>query len=109
MKNIGIFFGSGSVEHDISIITAQLIIAGLKGLGYLVMPVYITKKGIFGKSITIDMAFPALHGTFGEDGTIQGLFEMFGIPYVGCNVTASAISMDKALTKIVMKNAGIPT
>lgn len=156
IKNIGVFFGSGSAEHDISIITAQLIIGGLKGLGYKVTPIYITKqgcwmlgedlgslklftspdkkfeaekkyfeyfldieksngkmvftkKGLLGKSITIDLAFPALHGTFGEDGTIQGLFEMFGVPYVGCNVPASAIAMDKALTKIVIKDAGVPT
>jgi D-alanine-D-alanine ligase len=156
MKNIGVFFGSGSAEHDISIITAQLIIAGLKGLGYLVTPVYITKKGrwmigeelgemkIFtdpkkkvedskklfeyyldleesngkmvfkkkglgGKSITVDLAFPALHGTYGEDGTMQGLFEMLRVPYVGCNVPASAVAMDKALTKIVVQSAGIPT
>ncbi len=155
-KNIGVFFGSGSTEHDISIITASLIIGGLKGLEYQVTPVYITKagkwmlgedlgnlkmftdpnkkaedhkdyfeyyldmqesvgklvfrkKGILGKSITIDLAFPALHGTYGEDGTIQGLFEMFGIPYVGCGVPASVVSMDKALTKIVMKDAGVPT
>ena len=153
---IGVFFGSGSVEHDISIITANLIISGLKGLEYNVVPVYISKqgrwclgedlgdlkkfadpgkkieeqgqyqeyfldmeesvgkmvfrkKGIMGKTITIDLAFPALHGTYGEDGTIQGLFEMFGVPYVGCGVTASAISMDKALTKIMMRDAGIPT
>ena len=55
------------------------------------------------------MAFPALHGTYGEDGTIQGMFEIFGIPYVGCGVPASAISMDKALTKIFMRDAKIPT
>ena len=156
-KNIGVFFGSGSTEHDISIITAQLIIAGLKGLNYQVMPVYITKqgkwmlgedlgslklftdptltpslsqrergrwlldmensngkmvfkkKGLAGKSVIIDIAFPALHGAFGEDGTIQGMFEMLGVPYVGCGVPASAVAMDKALTKIVMKDAGVPT
>jgi len=156
-KNIGVFFGSGSTEHDISIITAQLIIAGLKGLNYQVTPVYITKagkwmlgeelgslklftdptltpslsqrergrwfldmensngkmvfkkKGLGGKSVIIDMAFPAFHGAFGEDGTIQGMFEMLGVPYVGCGVLASAIAMDKALTKIVMKDAGVPT
>lgn len=156
MKNIGVFFGSGSVEHDISIITANLIINGLKGLGYSVTPVYITKqgkwmlgeelsnlklfsdpnkkaedessfaeyyidleesvgkmvfkkKGIFGKSITIDLAFPALHGTYGEDGTIQGLFEMFGLPYVGCGVPASSIAMDKVLTKQMYIVNNIPT
>lgn len=155
-KNIGVFFGSGSPEHDISIITAQLTIAGLKGLGYQVTPVYITKqgkwmlgedlgsiklftdpskkvedekkyfeyyldleesigkmvfrrKGFAGRSVVIDLAFPAFHGSYGEDGTIQGLFEMFGIPYVGCGVPASAIAMDKAFTKDVLTCAGIPS
>ncbi len=156
VKNIGVFFGSGSPEHDISIITAQLIIAGLKGLNYQVTPIYITKqgkwmiggdlgnmklftdgskkveddkkyseyyldleesvgkmvfkrKGLMGSSITIDLAFPALHGSYGEDGTIQGLFEMFGIPYVGCDVASSALSMDKALTKMMFEEHHIPT
>jgi D-alanine-D-alanine ligase len=67
------------------------------------------RKGFAGKSIAIDLAFPALHGTYGEDGTIQGMFEMLGLPYVGCGVAASAVAMDKALTKIVIKDAGIPT
>ena len=62
-----------------------------------------------GKTITLDLAFPAFHGTYGEDGTMQGLFEMFGIPYVGCGVPASAIAMDKALTKIMMRDAKVPT
>lgn len=55
-----------------------------------------------------DVIFPVLHGEFGEDGTIQGLFEMSGIPYVGMGVMASANSMDKTSTKIVLKDAGIP-
>ena len=55
----------------------------------------------------IDVAFPALHGRFGEDGTIQGLFELAGIPYVGCGVIASAISMDKWYTKQVVDHLGI--
>lgn len=157
-KTIGVFFGSGSPEHDVSIITAQLIIAGLKGLNYPVVPVYITKtgqwmigeelgsmklftdpsfakategkpsysqyyldleesvgkmvfkkKGILGKSVTVDLAFPALHGSFGEDGSLQGMFEMLRVPYVGCDVPSSAIAMDKAITKIIMKDAGVPT
>jgi len=155
-KNIGVFFGSQSTEHDISIITAELIIAGLKGLNYEVTPVYITKtgkwmigeelgnlnaftsaeknienqkkfsefyldleqsdgkmvfkkKGFRGEVVSIDLAFPAFHGAYGEDGTIQGMFEMLGVPYVGCGVPASALAMDKALTKILMKDANVPT
>ena len=55
----------------------------------------------------IDAAFPVLHGLFGEDGTIQGLFEMAQIPYVGCNVLASAVSMDKYYTKLIVERLGI--
>ncbi len=153
--NIGVFFGSRSPEHDISIITAQLIISGLKGLGYAVTPIYINKdgewllgsklgeittftdpgkkidparfnkyhldleqsrnqlifrkKGLGGGEIKVDIAFPALHGSFGEDGTIQGFFEMMGIPYVGCDVVSSAIAMDKVFTKQLYLQSGIPT
>ncbi len=60
------------------------------------------------KKIKIDVAFPVLHGEFGEDGTIQGLFELANIKYVGMGVLASANSMDKAATKLVLKDAGIP-
>ncbi len=57
----------------------------------------------------VDVAFPILHGPFGEDGTIQGLFEMLDLPYVGCGVTASAVCMDKVLTKRLLRDAGLPT
>jgi len=155
MKHIGVFFGSGSPEHDVSIITGQLVIATLKKLGYPVTPVYITKqghwllgeelgslkmfagknsaleekkyrgyyldmeesvgkmvfkkKGFAGRSMTIDLAFPALHGSYGEDGTIQGMFEMLGVPYVGCDVTSSSLAMDKALAKQMCQQHNIPT
>lgn len=57
---------------------------------------------------TIDVVFPVLHGENGEDGTVQGLLQLAGIPYVGPHVAASAVSMDKTLTKLVADNAGIP-
>ena len=152
---VGVFFGSRSPEHEVSIITGLFIISELKRLGYSVVPVYIDKKGqwfsetvlgslkfftagdweeklgrfprycvdtgsenqtlvlkksgIFAKEITIDMAFPALHGMNGEDGTIQGIFELVNVPYVGCGVTASATAMDKVLTKRLLQRAGIAT
>lgn len=56
----------------------------------------------------LDIVFPVLHGTYGEDGTIQGLFEMAGVPYVGAGVTGSALCMDKILAKRVLASAGIP-
>jgi len=58
------------------------------------------------KTIPIDVIFPVLHGAYGEDGTIQGLFEMAQIPYVGCGVLASAVSMDKFYTKIIVDSIG---
>src|SRR3989338_9065454 len=151
--NIGVFFGSRSPEHDVSILTGELVIAGLKKLGHQVLPVYLDKRGrwliderlgsleyfqkagskidprglsnfvldlekSFGrlvfkrkgfgkKEIVIDLAFPAFHGSYGEDGTIQGLFEMLGVPYVGCDVTSSAMTMDKVITKQMYQAEGL--
>ncbi len=62
-----------------------------------------------GDEIVFDIAFPVLHGPYGEDGTIQGLFEMMNMPYVGCGVTASALAMDKDLAKQVFTQQRIPT
>lgn len=56
----------------------------------------------------IDVAFPVFHGRFGEDGSIQGLFEMAGIPYVGCDVQASSVGMDKVVSKRIAKTIGVP-
>ncbi|MFA4930788.1 MAG: D-alanine--D-alanine ligase family protein [Patescibacteria group bacterium] len=154
MEKIGVFFGSRSPEHDVSIITAQLIISALKGMNKEVVPVYLSKKGewyvgdemgeigfftregvedrlenlggyfldlsivgkmrlvktgLFKKLIDIDLAFPSFHGLNGEDGTAQGLFELIGLPYVGCDVAASALTMDKVLTKMIYRSAGFPT
>jgi D-alanine-D-alanine ligase len=67
------------------------------------------KKGLLGRAIEIDLAFPAFHGSNGEDGTIQGMFELFNVPYVGCDVPSSAIAFDKILTKTYYKSLGIST
>jgi len=60
------------------------------------------------QSQALDVVFPVLHGTYGEDGTIQGLLEMAGIPYVGCGVLASSCGMDKVLMKALFRDAGLP-
>lgn len=67
-------------------------------------------SGIFSrlKTVNIDVAFPVVHGTNCEDGTIQGLFEFLDLPYVGCDILSSAVGMDKAVFKDVLKNAGLP-
>ena len=61
-----------------------------------------------GKSLEIDVVFPVLHGTYGEDGTIQGLLDMADIPYVGCTTLSSAITMDKEKTKMIWQSVGLP-
>lgn len=64
-------------------------------------------SGMRRREILIDIVFPALHGTHGEDGEVMGLLELSGVPYVGCSVAASAIAMDKVLTKLAVNGAGI--
>ncbi len=61
------------------------------------------------RSVHIDVVFPVLHGTSGEDGAVQGLLELSGIPYVGCDVQSSAICMDKSLAYVVVRSAGVAT
>src|SRR5215213_9409472 len=69
-----------------------------------------TPTGLFAKAQVkrLDVAFPAIHGSHGEDGTLQGLFELADIPYVGCGVMASAIANDKLMAKNVLREAGVP-
>jgi len=169
---IAVFFGSKSPEHEVSIITAQLIISELWQTQHEVIAVYLDKSGKwfvqknknknsdktkqkaernglfslrtfgdksefvkeFEKSweewqistaksvgklvltkknwlgedkIEIDLVFPALHGNCGEDGAIAGFCEIFGVPFVGCDLTSSAVSMDKILSKMLAESLGI--
>lgn len=74
----------------------------VEGAGLLARP------AVLGLLAEVDIAFPVLHGTEGEDGCIQGLFELAGVPYVGAGVTASAIGMDKSMQKALWRQAGLP-
>ncbi|MCL1807151.1 MAG: D-alanine--D-alanine ligase [Oscillospiraceae bacterium] len=69
-----------------------------------------TVKKMFGsdKPVYLDIALPAVHGTFGEDGSLQGMFEMAGLPYTGCDVISSAVCMDKPAAKALLRGAGLP-
>lgn len=69
----------------------------------------ISWPGLRQKSVNIDIAFPAMHGTYGEDGTLMGLLRLANIPYVGCDMNASVIAMDKVLTKQATEPLGIPS
>src|SRR2546425_7964835 len=78
----------------------------------VMLPADPTRHGLLplgrGEATPLDVVFPVLHGTYGEDGTIQGLLELADVPYVGAGVLASAVGMDKALMKSVFRDAGIP-
>lgn len=67
------------------------------------------KASLAGRKTKIDMVFPAMHGTYGEDGALMGLLDMAGVPYVGCGLSAAVLAMDKVLAKIMVEAHGIPT
>ncbi len=149
---VAVIFGSRSVEHEVSIVTAMQIFENINREKYKVIPVYIDKSGCwfvddkleklesykdlklsgvkaeeyffaastgirslipksvlkFMNKISADIYFPAVHGTFGEDGTLQGALEIANVPYTGSGVTGSAVGMDKIIQKSVFKDAGLP-
>lgn len=156
---VAVLFGGQSGEHEVSLVSAHAVMAGLDPERYELLPIGITKAGrwIAGPGahaaliaaadqtqlptsfsgatadvpeaedvLTLarsgadnlptparilppaDVVFPVLHGPLGEDGTVQGLLELAGLPYVGCGVAASAVGMDKALMKAAFAAAGLP-
>jgi D-alanine-D-alanine ligase len=153
-KTVGVIFGSRSVEHDVSVVTAQQVMQALKPEKYDTVPIYITRdgrwltgaalrdlktfqasdisemmgikdiiispstahhgaiippvSGFFGRSQVrrLDVVFPVLHGSHGEDGTVQGLLELADIPYVGAGVMASAVTRDKIMLKTILSHGG---
>lgn len=151
---VGVFFGGESVEHEISIISANQAMHAIDKAKYDVVPVYLSKKRewytgealfdvkeyknmdellkkcqriiivpnkgkiqierypskLFGNNVitTIDVAVPVIHGTNGEDGALQGFFELNGIPYSGCDVGAAAVGQDKVFMKNILRDSGLP-
>lgn len=101
--------GGRSTEREVSSNTGSQVAAGLTACGHTVIEVDAADEGFIG-AITAacpDVVFICLHGKFGEDGTVQGLLELLGIPYVGSGVLASALAMDKVMSKYVFAQAGI--
>jgi D-alanine-D-alanine ligase len=156
---VGVFFGSRSVEHEVSVITAQQVMAAMTATPLIPVPVYMAKSGAWytgdlllqldrykdidrlvaastrvtmrpepdgggelievdgrrgllgGSARTVarfDVAMPVVHGSNGEDGTLQGLFELAGVAYCGCDVAAAAVSIDKRLARTALRGAGLP-
>lgn len=139
MARVALVFGGRSVEHQVSLVSARTVARGLRESGHEVVPLGIASDGCWlgpGESAAAldgearslppageavaptlrhllearpDVVFPITHGTWGEDGTLQGLCEMLDLAYVGAGVAASAVAMDKALCKRVFAALGVPS
>jgi D-alanine-D-alanine ligase len=108
-KRIGVLLGGLSSERDVSLRTGAAIGKALREAGYTAVDVDVGKDVAEKlKAERIDVAFIALHGRYGEDGSIQGLLESMFIPYTGSGVLASALSMDKVVAKRSFAAAGLP-
>jgi D-alanine-D-alanine ligase len=120
MKRLAVIFGGRSGEHEVSCHSAESILLHLDRSRYQVVPIMITRTGswiVDGDAMslpdairvlrTMDVVFPALHGPYGEDGTMQALLEHAGVPYVGNGILASAAGMDKEFTKKLLAAAGL--
>jgi D-alanine-D-alanine ligase len=107
---IGVLFGGKSAEHEVSVNSARNVIKALDKTKYQITPIKINKDGKFDFSNikNFDVIFPVMHGPFGEDGSMQGLLKLAGVPFVGPSVLGSAVSMDKDVTKRLLRDAGIP-
>jgi D-alanine-D-alanine ligase len=137
-QRVALVFGGRSVEHQVSVVSARAVAQGLEEAGFSVVPVGIAPDGCWldpGTSRSAlngerdalapagrrpvstlrhlleseaEVVFPLVHGTWGEDGTLQGLCEMLDLPYVGAGVTSSAVAMDKLFCKRLLAAAGVP-
>jgi len=138
MARVLLLFGGRSAEHEVSCVSAVAVLAALRDAGHQVISVGIDRSGswfladdsrdpmvasgrpvsfrvpegrlvVGSDDILFDIAFPVLHGPYGEDGSVQGLFEMSNTPFVGCGVTASALAMEKDFAKQIFSQQKIPT
>jgi D-alanine-D-alanine ligase len=140
---VGILFGGRSAEHEVSVVSAQGVMAAIDHERFPVVPLGVTRDGAWltpeetGDALTaikaerlaslnappaisgirpealdalgeLDIVFPLVHGTFGEDGSLQGFLEILDVAYVGAGVAASAVGMDKALQQMILRQAGMP-
>lgn len=110
LGKVGVLFGGRSAEREVSIMTGTGVLAALQGLG---VDAHAFDPGVQSLSELaaqqFDRVFIALHGRYGEDGSLQGALEQLGIPYTGSGVLASALAMDKAMTKRIWMASGIST
>ncbi|PFR39987.1 D-alanine--D-alanine ligase [Bacillus cereus] len=107
---IGVIMGGVSSEKQVSIMTGNEMIAHLDKNKYEIVPITLNEKvDLIEKAKDIDFALLALHGKYGEDGTVQGTLESLGIPYSGSNMLSSSICMDKNISKKILRYEGVET
>ncbi len=107
---VALLLGGRSAEREVSLRTGAAVADALRRLGHDVVEVDAgTDLPLRLAGVRPEASFVALHGRWGEDGTVQGMLEIMGIPYTGSGVLASSLAMDKALSKVVLRSAGIPT
>ena len=143
-RKVGVLFGGQSVEHEVSVVSAQGVLAAIDPARFKAVPIGVTRQGTWlttaqtehaldriraeriksldeplgdgilhrtaalGALRRLDIVFPLIHGTNGEDGTLQGFLELAGVPYVGAGVAASALGMDKGLQKTFFRHHNFP-
>lgn len=133
-RRLGVLYGGRSAEHEVSVQSAASIWHAADPNKYELVPIAISKSGCWRSGVSplevlavgdsvpepelwqdpvtaladVQVAFPVLHGPYGEDGTVQGLLEILDIPYVGAGVLASSLSLDKAMAKLVFAQHGFP-
>ncbi|MBY9080909.1 D-alanine--D-alanine ligase [Paenibacillus sp. HN-1] len=107
---VGVIMGGTSSERGVSLKTGAEMLRGLEQAKYEAVPVVVDRRENLADQVRgLDFALLALHGEFGEDGTVQAVLETLGIPYSGSGVLSSAICMDKDMTKRLLRSSGIPT
>src|SRR3982750_2935112 len=109
-RKIGVLLGGLSAERDVSIRSGEAILTALAERGHDACAVFVDRDvDLVLRQTRIDVAFVAVHGRYGEDGCIQGLLELLGIPYTGSGVLASALAMNKVRAKEGFRLTNLPT
>ncbi len=109
-QRVGVLWGGLSAEREVSRLTGEAVCAALEARGYGVQAIPVEPDGAWiAQAQTTDVVFIALHGKFGEDGSVQGVLETLGVPYTGSGVLASAVAMNKPMAKRIWQTYDLPT